>query len=291
MEQTHKPQYVLKIDAHAYSVALTIARLAGEQECMFLLLGEAGPNVVRHVLLLPAQQVTSCSCNITARSMSAAIDEIEQLNDTREPKWVVLGWGHSHGFLDPFHSAIDVDTSDDVIAQIGFANRWVIEEPLNVSVTEDGDLSVSLGEEDDDVVLRTGAPALAERLAKGELHAIRRIAAGFAYSLVVNAHGDAYAEVITQSLGATNGQARTQRHLAVVQVIPEPLDEAALRQEIDRKIDRKLEHELQTVILKPSVPCTQPVRVRSILSLIRWWWGALRKVDRRLSVTGGECRD
>ncbi len=275
MEQVHKPHAVLKIDAHAYSVALTIARLAGAQECMFLLLGEAGPNVVRHVLLLPDQQVTPCSCNITARSMSAAIAEIEQLNAGREPKWVVLGWGHSHGHLNTFHSATDIRTSDDLTAQIGFANRWVREEQLSVRVAEAGDLSISLGEEGDEVVLHTADPLLARR----EVQAVRRITTGFAYSLVVNARGDTYAEVITQPLGALYEQTQMQRHPATVQVLPEPLDEAALYQEIERK--------LCTIVMQPPALLPQPQNTRPALSLTHICWAALRRLPRR----GGERHD
>jgi proteasome lid subunit RPN8/RPN11 len=281
MEQIHRPHAVLKIDAHAYSVALTIARLAGAQECMFLLLGEAGPNVVRHVLLLPDQQVTPCSCNITARSMSAAIAEIEQLNTGREPKWVVLGWGHSHGHLDTFHSATDIRTSDDLTAQIGFANRWVREEQLSVRVTEAGDLSVSLAEEGDEVELRTADPLLAQQLARRNVQAVRRITTGFAYSLVVNARGDTYAEVITQPLGAPYEQTPMQRHPATVQVLPEPLDEAALYQEIERK--------LCPMVMQPPALLPQPMNTNThpALSLTHICWAALRGLPRR----GGDRHD
>lgn len=279
MEQIHNSHDVLKIDAHAYSVALTIARLAGAQECMFLLLGEAGPNVVRHVLLLPDQQVTPCSCNITARSMSAAIEEIEQLNSAREPKWVVLGWGHSHGHLHTFHSATDIRTSDDITAQIGFANRWVREERLSAHVTEAGDLSVPLGEEGDEVVLRSADPLLAQQLARCDVQAVRRVTTGFAYSLVVNVRGDTYAEVITQPLGAAYEPTSMQRHPATVQVLPEPLDETALCQEIERK--------LCTVVRQPLALLPPPVSTRPRPSLMRWCWATLCGLPWR----GGERHD
>ena len=219
--------YVLKIDAYAYSTALTLARLAGRQECMFLLLGEAGANVVRHILLLPDQQVTPCSCHVSALSMSAAISEIDRLNDAREPKWVVLGWGHSHGELDVFHSATDIDTSAEITAQIGFANRMTLEVPLSVRLNDAGELCVSLSPAEGDMVLQSCGPAIRN------VQAVRRITSGFSYSLVVNACGDTYAEVITQPL---NAPAPGTRHAACLQVLPAPLDEEPLRQEIERKL-------------------------------------------------------
>jgi proteasome lid subunit RPN8/RPN11 len=260
MEGKGSSQYVLKIDARAYSVALGIARLAGEQECMFLLLGEPGTNVVRHVLLLPGQQVSPCSCAITAQGMAQALEEIAQLNHVHEPKWVVLGWGHSHGHLDVFHSATDVSTSDDVTLQIGFANRWVREEPLAVRRDAGGELHIALHGEEDEVVLHPAGSACAPQT----FQATRCISVGFAYSLVVNARGDTYAEVMTIPLDAPPGKACVQRHPATLCVLPEPLDEAALRAEIGRK--------LNCAVAPPPV---------ALLPAPRWWhrllrWGGVR---------------
>jgi hypothetical protein len=72
-----------------------------------------------------------------------------------------------------------------------------------------------------------------------------------------------------------------QRHPATVQVLPEPLDEATLYQEIERK--------LCPIVMQPPALLPQPMNTntRPALSLTHICWAALRGLPRR----GGERHD
>ena len=175
----------------------TVARLVDEHigsgcECMGFLLGQAGSDIVDTVILAPGQRVTTASVIMDGQSVLAAGREIQALGKT------VLGWWHSHGGLRNFHSGTDDNNTRDVLLQIAFANHLDLEQELLPQTTDGHSASLSFADGSESIEI-LGEQGIAQRLMDAHIRVRRRIAVGFAYSLVVNARGDEpHAELYTQ---------------------------------------------------------------------------------------------
>ena len=191
----------LPITASALLRLETYAKLCPRHEIFGFLLSNPGGDVVDGVLLASEQQATMASVEISAEAVLRAGAEAGQAGK------IVIGWWHSHADLPPFSSPTD-DTQ-----LLELADQLVL---LNV------------------------------RTRPHEIPGIGVVSARFSqtYSLVVNARSIApegsndrpFGKVCTKSWCPCCGREEIVSEEAPVIVVPDVLDEAALRAELSSKV-------------------------------------------------------
>jgi len=180
----------LRIAERALHKAQTYARLVvktlGNYECLGFLLGDPQSDIVIDVLLAPGQRVTCASVVVDGPGVLAAGREIADRGLR------ALGWFHSHGLMEPFHSGTDDANTEELLGQLAPCNLFDIAETLAAATDGAGRRFFLDGEERLELVAAGDAPL-------PEVQLRRTAPVGFAYSLVVNALGDKpHAELYTK---------------------------------------------------------------------------------------------
>lgn len=224
---------VLRITEQALEQARTYAKLVvetvGPYECMGYLAGDAGGQVIDRVLFASHQQVTPSSVEVNGHGVLEAGREIRKLGKC--PK----GWWHSHANLPVFQSGIDRENTREVLAQIAESNQIILkrEQPVTLSA-EDGQLSIVQGHSI--LGLHVENPDVMLQFLTGRIQMWQHIPVGMAYSLVVNAHGDApHAELYTRTWCAECETIHIDQFAVPIEVIP-TVDKASMRDEIKQKV-------------------------------------------------------
>jgi hypothetical protein len=223
-----------RITSEAFRRVQTYAQLVDRHvgngyECMGFLLGEAGGDVVDAVMLAPGQRVTAASARIDGQSVLAAGREIEQSGKT------VVGWWHSHGNFQNFHSGTDDDNTRDVLLQVAFSNHLDLEEELPSQAAGDHG-SILRFVDGAGTIEIFGEHAFAQQLLESRIRVRRRSAIGFAYSLVVNARGDEpHAEIYTRQWCPGCQKAEYDRFVVPVEIVP-TADDERLIEEVKAKV-------------------------------------------------------
>jgi len=224
-EKTASPFRALRITEHALKKARRYARLVvdefGSAECLGFLLAAPGSTVVDDVSLAPEQQASPQSVAVSGEAVLRAGREIEAAGKR------AVGWWHSHGTFDPFHSGTDTSSATEVLVQLAASNVHRSSEEIQPSLAADGAMVFERGFETLRLTLDdAAAPPVRLRL-------FRRVEVGFAFSLVVNARGDEpYAEVYTL---CWSGGERLQRQRVTVEVV-RAIDEDELRRQIAERV-------------------------------------------------------
>ncbi len=198
-------------------------------ECIGFLLG-GQDDLVDSVMLAPGQTVSHVSARIDAQSVLACGREMEQMG--KQPK----GWWHSHGHMSPFHSETDNENTVAVLMQITASNRTCLEHQMEVRMGESGRMSIV--DDTGSVELNSDAPELLERLALAGMKARRIVPAGYAYSLVVNAHDSAtpHAEVFTSAWCSGCNMPSIQQLEVPLEVVYTVASDMQLIAEIEAKV-------------------------------------------------------
>jgi proteasome lid subunit RPN8/RPN11 len=224
----------LRITAEALRRAQTYAQLVNRHvgngyECMGFLLGEAGSDVVDSVMLAPGQRVTTASVRVDGQHVLIAGREIEQSGKT------VVGWWHSHGHFQNFHSGTDDDNTRDVLLQIAFSNHLDLEEELLPQATDDHGAILSYADGSGSIEI-FGEHVIAQQLVEARIRVRRRSAVGFAYSLVVNARGDEpHAELYMRQWCASCQKNEYDRQVVPIEIVP-TMDDKQLVEEVKAKV-------------------------------------------------------
>ena len=224
----------LKITSMALRRVQTFAQLVDEHigsgyECIGFLLGQAGSDVADAVMLAPGQRVTTASVIIDGPSVLAAGREIEGLGQT------VIGWWHSHGRLQNFHSGTDDNNTRDVLHQIACSNHFDLEQELLPQTTNGNSASLSFTDGSESIEI-LGEPGIVQQLLEAHVRVRRRIAIGFAYSLVVNAGGDEpHAELHTRQWCPNCHKTVYARLVVPVEIVP-AAEEDRLVDEVKAKV-------------------------------------------------------
>jgi proteasome lid subunit RPN8/RPN11 len=224
----------LRITCEALRRAHTYAQLVNQHvgdgyECIGFLLGETGCDVVDSVMLAPGQQVTPASVRINGQNVLAAGREIERLGKT------VIGWWHSHGNLQNFHSGTDDNNTRDVLLQVAFSNHLDLQEELFPQATDDHGAILSFVDGSACIEI-FGEHVIAQQLLEARIRVRRRSAVGFAYSLVVNVRGDeSHAELYTRQWCPSCQKNEYGRLVVPVEIVPSADDERMV-EEVKAKV-------------------------------------------------------
>lgn len=183
----------VKITDYAYEKARTYARnikpaLGSDYECYFFMVTkkEANDRVVRDIYF-PEQSVSHAGVGVTTDSIIQANKEIIKQNKK------ILGWAHSHGSFEPFHSSTDDSNMNTIINELAADNY--VELP---SQKEMFDTTATTEVKGKEIVVydKTKNIKLIVSFDKNPIKAKvvhtkidGPIRTGFAYSLVVNAKG------------------------------------------------------------------------------------------------------
>lgn len=198
-------------------LALLNDRRHGGVECMGILAGPPGCNLIDTVILAPEQTVTAVSVTVSPQAVLEIGRELERLH--KEAK----GWWHSHGRLPPFHSGADDTNSRHLLAQIGYLNRHFLDTPLTLAGFGNGGRIYLNGREGQLVELEGIEPTLALSLADAPFTARLRQPVESVVSLVVNARGDApYAERLTRHACSFCGVEHLHQERVELAVVPTP---------------------------------------------------------------------
>lgn len=214
----------LTISAHALLKVQEYARVVADRfgpvECAGFLLSDRNSCVIDDVMLAPGQDVSGASVTVAATSVLAAGREVEAAGRQ------VRGWWHSHGAHPVFHSQTDDETTEEVLNQIAATSEVCEEEELLPSIAPDGGMVFERSCE----TLRVVMPPSAAGAVRMRL--LRQTHVGFAFSLVVNASGEApHAELFLRR----NGSDDLVRRVVPIEVTS-GLDRARIEQEVEERV-------------------------------------------------------
>ena len=246
----HKPVANIQITPEALEKAYRYAELACEEldtavECYGYLISpkETKDSIVRDVYLAPNQSVTSAHVRLEPGAVIAAGKELH------EGGYRVLGWWHSHGTMETFHSSIDDENIVRVLHGIGATNYVVTyrEYPfMDVARLSSNGQSVCIEEEAPDCpslvaeIKGTHAPfSLPIERVKLRLP----IQTGFAYSVVVNGiRGKHFAQLATKEYCYQCAEGEVVNEKSRLVKIPKQytisMDAESMRKEIREKINK-----------------------------------------------------
>jgi hypothetical protein len=214
----------LIISAHALLKVQEYARVVadrfGPAECAGFLLSDHTSCVIDDVMLAPGQEVSGSSVTVAATSVLAAGRDVEAAGR------LVRGWWHSHGAHPVFHSPTDDETTMDVLDQIATTSQVCEEEELLPSIAADGGMVFERRSE----TLRVVVPPSAAGVVRVQL--MRQTHVGFAFSLVVNALGEApRAELFFRRIGSDD---------LVRRVVPIEVASGLDRTQIEHEVEQRV---------------------------------------------------
>lgn len=208
-----------KAEAYARLVVKTL----GNYECLGFLLGDPQSDVVTDVLLAPGQRVSCASVVVDGASVLAAGREIAGRGLR------ALGWFHSHGLMEPFHSGTDDANTEELLGQLAPCNMFDVAETLAAAADGTGRRFFVDGEERLELVAAGDTPL-------PDVQLRRTAPVGFAYSLVVNASADKpHAELYTKRWCPHCGHETISRARVSLEILPDG-DEEALVAEIHERV-------------------------------------------------------
>jgi len=173
-------EQALIMTEYAFDKAQAYARLMPDLEVFGFLIGAMGSNEVSDVCVAPRQSATGSSVDVDA---GAVLEVGAMVHDSGRR---TLGMWHSHAQMLPFHSSTDDQTVENVLlTQLAPATAQRAFHTFNVKLASS---SVELWSGHEQLELDLPWAELPD---PAELHLRRFFYQGFAYSLVVNARGDA----------------------------------------------------------------------------------------------------
>jgi len=237
--------------AEAY--ARLVVRTLGNYECLGFLLGDPQSGVVTDVLLAPGQRVSCASVVVDGPAVLAAGREIAGRGLR------ALGWFHSHGLMEPFHSGTDDANTEELLGQLAPCNMFDVAETLTAAPDENGRRFYLDGEERLELVAAGDAPL-------PEVQLRRTAPVGFAYSLVVNALGDKpHTELYTKRWCPHCGHETISRARVMLEILPDG-DEETLVAEIRERVAPAVS---RTRVAETVVEATAR-GVSRLLPMLRW---------------------
>jgi hypothetical protein len=109
-------------------ISKIICELVGEPlEVYMLLLSEKGSEVIDDIYIAQEQVVSDVDCEMTGQGEIASYQDIKQNTSKR-----VVGWGHSHNFMDTFYSPKD-DRNIVEIVEDGGGVKKTISLPIEIA--------------------------------------------------------------------------------------------------------------------------------------------------------------
>jgi hypothetical protein len=185
--QTRKD--VLKITEYAKEKLHTYAQIADDYECMGLLLGY-DDNTVRDIFLLKGQEICHASVEVDGHSINESMFEFEERFYGYD--YQILGWTHSHGCMEVFHSSTD-DRNTRKIFLEQLAPGRIFEEVSSADlIIKSAKNGYTLTTGDGSFITLTTDVHLPPGKYKAEKHF--PVYTGSIFSLVTNRRGDLYAE-------------------------------------------------------------------------------------------------
>lgn len=173
-------EHSLIMTEYALDKAQAYARLMPDREVFGFLIGAIGSNEVSDVCVAPRQSATGSSVDVDA---GAVLEVGVMVHDSGRR---TLGMWHSHAQLPTFHSATDDQTVEKVLlAQLAPATAQRASHTFNAKLASSR-FELWSGHEQLELEL-----PWAELPDPAQLRLRRFFYEGFAYSLVVNARGDA----------------------------------------------------------------------------------------------------
>ena len=192
-----EPDEALRITKGAYEKAMLYAKLVSEiagsgMECYGYLLKpkDSVEDIVTDVYLGDGQDALSAHVYLSGEGVKRAMDEMEPMG------YQIVGWWHSHGTMDTFHSGWDKRNFLTVLHSIAPRTMYRIEE-IDVS-REEGDVWF-------DAYKVKGVPEDAD------VKVLRKVERDpFVYSMVVNVYKDTHIECQRKSFDAEKGRFAVQ---------------------------------------------------------------------------------
>jgi len=244
--QRRNPLTQLYVTQQVLDKAFTYAKLTCEisknkgTECVGYLIAPKGVNdrIARDAFLARDQVVRAGHLRLEPEDVIKAGREID------ERGYKVLGWWHSHGDLQTFHSHIDADNQMTVLNEIAPFN-YIVER----TEREIDDLETEI-EDGKIILIDKKHPSRryeietddASGLSVAKLRFTEENRIGFAYSLVVNKKVDVkkpYAEIATREYCHRCNRSRDISRVVGIKLFDDPTlvyDEEQMRDEIDEKV-------------------------------------------------------